>query len=115
MCARQAAGARKGEDETHHSLQVEPTPALRSTRGDAAERPIGLSTLHHLRRGSRRAIPFWYNTVCINRFAAETASSTSLLLSLGQRQAMFGVNLKQTAPARPVVLLAGVPDPVSAC
>lgn len=115
MCARQAAGTRKGEDETHHSLQVEPTPALRSTRGDAAERPIGLSTLHHLRRGSRRAIPFWYNTVCIIRFAAETASSTSLLLSLGQRQAMFGVNLKQTAPARPVVLLAGVPDPVSAC
>ena len=115
MCARQAAGARKGEDETHHSLHVEPTPALRSTRGDAAERPIGLSTLHHLRRGSRRAIPFWYNTVCIIRFAAETASSTSLLLSLGQRQAMFGVNLKQTAPARPVVLLAGVPDPVSAC
>ena len=115
MCARQAAGARKGEDETHHSLQVEPTPALRSTRGDAAERPIGLSALHHLRRGSRRAIPFWYNTVCIIRFAAETASSTSLLLSLGQRQAMFGVNLKQTAPARPVVLLAGVPDPVSAC
>ena len=114
MCARQAAGARKGEDETHHSLQVEPTPALRSTRGDAAERPIGLSTLHHLRRGSRRAIPFWYNTVCTIRFAA-TASSTSLLLSLGQRQAMFGVNLKQTAPARPVVLLAGVPDPVSAC
>ena len=114
MCARQAAGARKGEDETHHSLQVEPTPALRSTRGDAAERPIGLSTLHHLRRGSPRATPFWYNTVCTIRFAV-TVLSTSLMLSLGQRQAMFGVNLKQTAPARPVVLLAGVPDPVSAC
>ena len=114
MCARQAAGTRKGEDETHHSLQVEPTPALRSTRGDAAERPIGLSTLHHLRRGSPRATPFWYNTVCTIRFAV-TVLSTSLMLSLGQRQAMFGVNLKQTAPARPVVLLAGVPDPVSAC
>lgn len=114
MCARQAAGARKGEDETHHSLHVEPTPALRSTRGDAAERPIGLSALHHLRRGSPRATPFWYNTVCTIRFAV-TVLSTSLMLSLGQRQAMFGVNLKQTAPARPVVLLAGVPDPVSAC
>ena len=114
MCARQAAGARKGEDETHHSLQVEPTPALRSTRGDAAERPVGLSALHHLRRGSPRATPFWYHTVCTTRLAA-TVSSTSLLTSLGERQAMFGVNLKQTAPARPVVLLAGVPDPVSAC